>query len=88
MKPLLDQAAFANPSWPVVTNVDAAAESSGARLREALVRQIDSPVRWVASVQLLVREGVDHGLEIGPGSVLAGLARRIDRNLKVETYGG
>jgi [acyl-carrier-protein] S-malonyltransferase len=87
MKPLLDEAAFANPSWPVVTNVDAGAESSGARLREALVRQIDSPVRWVASMQLLVREGVDRGLEIGPGNVLTGLARRIDRNLKVETYG-
>jgi [acyl-carrier-protein] S-malonyltransferase len=88
MKPLLDQAAFANPSWPVVTNVDAAAESSGARLREALVRQIDSPVRWVASVRLLVREGVDRGIEIGPGNVLAGLMKRIDRTLKVETYGG
>jgi len=88
MKPLLDAAAFAKPSWPVVTNVDAAAESSGARLREALERQIDSPVRWVASVQLLVREGADSGLEIGPGNVLTGLARRIDRSLKVEAYGG
>ncbi len=88
MKPLLDAAAFSDPRWPVVTNVDAGAESSGARLRDALVRQIDSPVRWVASVQLLVREGVDRGLEIGPGNVLTALARRIDRNLKVETYGG
>ncbi|HEV2063388.1 MAG TPA: ACP S-malonyltransferase [Thermoanaerobaculia bacterium] len=88
MKPLLDAAAFSDPRWPIVTNVDAAAESSGARLRQALVRQIDSPVRWVAAVQLLVREGVDRGLEIGPGNVLTGLARRIDRNLKVETYGG
>jgi [acyl-carrier-protein] S-malonyltransferase len=88
MKPLLDAAAFSDPRWPVVTNVDAGAESSGARLRDALVRQIDSPVRWVASVQLLAREGVDRGLEIGPGNVLTGLARRIDRNLKVETYGG
>jgi [acyl-carrier-protein] S-malonyltransferase len=88
MKPLLDAAAFADPRWPVVTNADAAAESTGARLREALLRQIDSPVRWVASVQLLAREGVDRGLEIGPGNVLMGLARRIDRSLKVEAYGG
>ena len=88
MKPLLDAATFSDPSWPIVTNVDAAAESAGDRLREALVRQIDSPVRWVSSVQLLVREGADRGLEIGPGSVLTGLARRIDRSLKVEAYGG
>jgi [acyl-carrier-protein] S-malonyltransferase len=88
MKPLLDKAAFAAPNWPVVTNVDAAEEASGARLREALERQIDSPVRWVASVQLLVREGVGSGLEIGPGNTLTGLARRIDRSLKVQAYGG
>lgn len=88
MKPLLLAAAFADPKLPVVTNVDAAAELSGARLRDALVRQIDSPVRWVASVQLLAREGVDRGLEIGPGGVLAGLVRRIDRSMNVESYGG
>lgn len=88
MKPLLDAAVFADPKWPIVTNADAAAESSGARLRDALVRQIDSPVRWVASMQLLVGEGVDSGLEIGPGNVLTGLARRIDRSLKVTAYAG
>jgi [acyl-carrier-protein] S-malonyltransferase len=88
MKPLLDAAAFADPNPPVVTNVDARAEASGARLRAALVRQIDSPVRWTASVQLLAAEGADRGLEIGPGSVLSGLVRRIDRAIKMETYGG
>jgi [acyl-carrier-protein] S-malonyltransferase len=88
MKPLLGAAAFADSKLPVVTNVDAAAESSGARLRDALVRQIDSPVRWVESVRLLAREGVDRGLEIGPGNVLTGLVRRIDRTVKVEAYGG
>jgi [acyl-carrier-protein] S-malonyltransferase len=88
MEPMLAAAAFADPRWPIVTNVDASAESSGARLRDALVRQIDSPVRWVASVELLAREGVERGLEIGPGNVLAGLVRRINRNVKVEAYGG
>ncbi len=88
MKPLLEATPFADPKLSIVTNVDAAAESSGDRLRNALVRQIDSPVRWLASVQLLAREGVDRGLEIGPGNVLAGLVRRIDRAIKVETYGG
>jgi [acyl-carrier-protein] S-malonyltransferase len=71
---------------PVVTNVDAAAESDGARLCDALVRQIDSPVRWVESVQLLAREGVDRALEVGPGNVLAGLVRRIEKSIRVEGH--
>ena len=60
----------------------------GRALRDALVRQIDSPVRWVASVQRLAREGVDRALEIGPGNVLAGLVKRIERGIKVEGYAG
>jgi [acyl-carrier-protein] S-malonyltransferase len=88
MRPILDRTAFANTAVPVVTNVDARAERGGGALRDALVRQIDSPVRWVATIELLAREGVDRALEIGPGDVLAGLARRIDRSIKVEAYGG
>ena len=86
MRPLLERAAFSRAALPVVTNVDAAPESDGARLRDALVRQIDSPVRWVETVQRLAREGVDRALEIGPGNVLAGLVRRIDRSIKVEGH--
>jgi [acyl-carrier-protein] S-malonyltransferase len=88
MRPLLDAAGFADPCWPVVTNVDAAPRSSGVELREALSRQIDSPVRWVESVRVLAREGVERALEIGPGNVLAGLVKRIEKGIKVETYGG
>jgi len=88
MTPLLAEAAFSDAALPVVTNVDAEPETAGARLRDALARQIDSPVRWVASVQRLAREGVDRALEIGPGNVLAGLVRRIDRAIKVEGYAG
>ena len=88
MTPLLAEAAFSDAALPVVTNVDAEPETAGARLRDALARQIDSPVRWVASVQRLAREGVDRALEIGPGNVLAGLVRRIDRGIKVEGYAG
>ena len=88
MTPLLAEAAFSDSALPVVTNVDAEPATAGARLRDALARQIDSPVRWVASVQRLAREGVDRALEIGPGNVLAGLVRRIDRGIKVEGYAG
>ncbi len=88
MRPLLEKAAFAEARWPIVTNVDAAPEKAGAALRDALVRQIDSPVRWVETVQRLARDGVDRALEIGPGNVLAGLARRIEKGIKVEGYAG
>jgi [acyl-carrier-protein] S-malonyltransferase len=88
MSPLLADAPFSDSAIPVVTNADASPETSGSRLRDALVRQIDSPVRWVASVQRLAREGVDRALEIGPGNVLAGLVKRIERGIKVEPYAG
>jgi len=88
MADLLAATSFSDAAIPVVTNVDAAPETLGARLREALVRQIDSPVRWVESVRYLAREGVGRGIEIGPGNVLAGLVRRIERGVRVESWGG
>jgi [acyl-carrier-protein] S-malonyltransferase len=88
MKPLLDQARFADPAWPVVTNFDATPRSRSRQLRDALLHQIDSPVRWIESVRALAREGVDRALEIGPGNVLAGLVKRIEKGIAVESYGG
>jgi [acyl-carrier-protein] S-malonyltransferase len=88
LRPLLDETRFSDASVPIVTNVDARAETRGSALRDALARQVDAAVRWVESVRALAREGVDRGLEIGPGNVLAGLARRIDRTIAVESYGG
>ncbi len=78
LAPLLEATAFADPRPPLVTNVDAAPVASGAAAREALVRQVDSPVRWVESVRRMVAElGVEVFVELGPGSVLSGLVRRI-----------
>lgn len=85
--PHLKNADFESARIPVVTNVDARAESGGAALREALLRQVDSPVRWVESVRFLASSGVDRALEIGPGNVLSGLVRRIEKSIKMETYG-
>ena len=85
--PHLKNADFQAARIPVVTNVDARAESDGAALRDALLRQVDSPVRWVESVRFLASSGVDRALEIGPGNVLSGLARRIEKSIKVETHG-
>ncbi len=88
MTPLLEAAAFREARWPIVTNVDAAPATEGSALRRALVRQIDSTVRWVESVRRLAADGVTRGLEIGPGTVLSGLVRRIDKTVKVEAYAG
>jgi len=88
MRPLLAATDFRDPSIPVVTNVDAAATTRGKLLRDALIRQINSPVRWVESVHRLAREGVDRAMEIGPGNVLSGLLRRIEKGIRVEAAAG
>jgi [acyl-carrier-protein] S-malonyltransferase len=78
MAEVLAGAAFRDPRVPVVTNVDAAPVTTGESARDALVRQIDSPVRWVETVERMVADfGVEVFLEVGPGTVLCGLNRRI-----------
>jgi [acyl-carrier-protein] S-malonyltransferase len=87
MRPLLDAAQMEDARIPVVINVEAKSVWRAAELRNALLHQIDSPVRWVESVRRLASEGVDRAIEIGPGSVLAGLVKRIERSIPVEGYG-
>jgi [acyl-carrier-protein] S-malonyltransferase len=78
MAPLLAAADFRDPRVPVVTNVDATPVATGEAARRALVRQIDSPVRWLESVLRMEEElGVQTFVEVGPGNVLSGLNRRI-----------
>jgi [acyl-carrier-protein] S-malonyltransferase len=68
---------MAAPQFAVVNNVDVKAERDPARIKDALVRQAASPVRWVETIQSFVREGATHILECGPGRVLAGMTKRI-----------
>ncbi len=78
LEPLLAETRFRDPSVPVVTNVDARPAESGDAAREALARQVDSPVRWVESVEWMTdRAGVDAFVEVGPGSVLLNTVKRI-----------
>ena len=80
MTPLLEAADFRDPRLPVVTNVDAAPVTTGAAARDALIRQIDSPVRWVESILWMEDAlGVETFVEVGPGNVLSGMNRRIVR---------
>jgi [acyl-carrier-protein] S-malonyltransferase len=84
LSPFLDAAPFADLSVPVVTNVDVLANLSGEEAREALRRQVCSPVRWVETVERLARETAG-AIEVGPGTVLAGLAKRIAKEWPVRT---
>ena len=90
MKPAQDRLAqdlaklsFSEPAIPVVTNVDARATTAPDELRDALVRQVSAPVRWVESMQLLISHGAGTFVEAGPGKVLSGLMRQISRDVKM-----
>ncbi len=72
----------AAPTIPVIHNVDVATCNDADGIRERLVRQIHRPVRWVETVQFLADQGVETLVECGPGKVLAGLARRIDKRIE------
>jgi [acyl-carrier-protein] S-malonyltransferase len=74
-------------AFPVVANVDARPNTDPARVKELLVRQVDGAVRWEQAVRLMHMEGITHALEIGPGKVLAGLCRRIAKEMKVHSAG-
>jgi [acyl-carrier-protein] S-malonyltransferase len=87
LRPVLDAIEFGDPAFPVYTNVDAAPVAKGAAAREALVRQVASPVRWTECIEAMLAAGCDTFVEVGPGKVLAGLVRSIDRRATVHPTG-
>lgn len=72
---------MSDPAFPVIANARAAAVRDAEAAREALVEQLTAPVRWTESVRLMAGMGPERWLELGPGGVLSGLLRRIDRSL-------
>ncbi|HZW26283.1 MAG TPA: ACP S-malonyltransferase [Gallionella sp.] len=80
LRAYLENVAVNAPSVPVLHNADVAAYSDAASIRDALVRQLYSPVRWVETVQAFGPQGITHNVECAPGKVLAGLNKRIDTN--------
>lgn len=74
-------------TFPVVANVDAKPNTEPGRVKELLVRQVDGAVRWEQAISLMKAEGVTHAIEIGPGKVLAGLGKRIAKDLKMVSVG-
>jgi [acyl-carrier-protein] S-malonyltransferase len=83
LEPELRALNVSNPAIPVVANVDAEPKRDAPSSIDALVRQVSSPVRWEQVVRRLIAEGVTTFVELGPGSVLAGLIRKIDRGVQV-----
>ncbi|HSA90917.1 MAG TPA: ACP S-malonyltransferase [Burkholderiales bacterium] len=73
----LEKVSIARPRISLINNVDVAIESDPARIKDALVRQAASPVRWVETIRRMADSGVTHIVECGPGKVLAGMAKRI-----------
>jgi [acyl-carrier-protein] S-malonyltransferase len=83
LEPVLSEVEFLDLSVPLVTNVDARVIRSGGEARDALLRQVASPVLWSESVKRLLDEGVTRFVEMGPGKVLSGLVKQISREAQL-----
>jgi [acyl-carrier-protein] S-malonyltransferase len=87
LAPELRALATRTPRVPIVANVDAEPKRDAGSAIEALVAQVSSPVRWEAVVQRLAKEGVTTYVEVGPGTVLSGLVKKIHRDATVVNFG-
>lgn len=74
-------AEFSTPRCPIYQNVDGKPHTDPAEIKENLIKQLTAPVRWTYDVQAMIADGADEFVELGPGSVLQGLVKKIDRNV-------
>ncbi|MBS2968950.1 ACP S-malonyltransferase [Metabacillus sp. KIGAM252] len=82
LKAVLDGMSIADTDLPVIANVTAQPVTDGKQIKDLLIQQLYSPVRWEESIKTLIEQGADTFVEIGPGKVLSGLIRKIDRSVK------
>jgi [acyl-carrier-protein] S-malonyltransferase len=80
LRAYLESVTVNTPSVQVLHNADVAGYNDAAKIKDALVRQLYSPVRWVETVQAFGKQGITHNVECAPGKILAGLNKRIDNN--------
>ena len=85
MRNELEKINFQDSNNALISNVTAKKISNKQELRDLLIDQIESRVRWRESVTNIINNGVDHFIEIGPGKVLSGLVKRINKNVKIDT---
>ena len=83
----LDEVHLSAPRFPVMSNVTAEPVSNIVDVRRLLIEQLTAPVRWTACVRNMIAQGVTELIELGPGNVLSGLMKRIDRNVKARAVG-
>ncbi|GHE90636.1 ACP S-malonyltransferase [Thalassotalea profundi] len=77
----LEKIRFNTPDIPVINNVDVIAQTDIAEIKTALVKQLYSPVRWTETIEKMAAQGITKALEVGPGKVLQGLVKRIDKSI-------
>ena len=82
MRTVLTNLPFSSPKFPILRNIDGEPADSGDRIREGLIRQVTNPVQWVRIMERLLKEQIDFFLEMGPGKVLCGLLKRMDKKAK------
>ena len=85
----LDSIQISDILYPLYTNVDAKPITKGEEIKKSLIRQLESPVQWHNVIQKMINDGSGHFTEIGPGKVLQGLNRKIDKNVStkgIQTY--
>ena len=79
------EAEFSAPRCPIYQNVDAKPHTDPEQIKQNLIAQLTSPVRWTQTVQQMVADGVEQITELGPGAVLQGLVRKVSADLPVES---
>lgn len=82
----MSEMSFSSPNIPLVNNVDARIENDPAAIRDALRRQLYSPVRWVQVIEAMAKQGIEQFVECGPGKVLCGLNKRIVKDIPSQPF--
>jgi [acyl-carrier-protein] S-malonyltransferase len=83
----LDATSFKDPNIPVIANMTAAPLTTGEAVKTELINQLTNPVQWQKSIEYMVAQGVTTFIEIGPGKVLTGLIRRINKDVTTRNIG-
>ena len=83
MKSIINDTNFNDPVVSVISNVNAEPQNKKNDIKKLLIDQIEKPVRWRESIEYMIGSGVNRFVEVGPGKILSGLVKRIDRNVEL-----